>query len=887
MKIQAKQPDSKSWQIKPWVYIAFLCVNVLIFACIGAVYIASTRDYSKKLFDENVSSVDSLNKASANAAYTYINSMGIKLDDMVSYIENNHLSYSETMKYLEDANTDPDRQFQLVLCGTYGKTGELSFGDYSGISFRRIQDGNGSYSTIKKEIVYGSGYYDIFRSFTDVQDDNFEGICSTPEFTDPDTKLKCFAVYRHVTLQMVSGEEQLYTLLLATNSETALDSYNMQNEYEGQSAVLINENGDYIIKNSDYRNVNFYDYIVNYNDLTFDRKKEMQEQILTAAEEGISTTNLFYKNHKGDDCIYAVTIMENHWYSVTCVPIASFNHEDESVNYSLFIMVLFSVLFFVDAIAVFFLSRFMSYNIKIANQAQEEADKANQAKSRFLSTMTHELRTPLNAVIGLTSLAGDSIEEPPVLKDYLGKIDISSKLLLQIISDILDISAIESNKIKLNDSEFDMTKLIASLSTIYYDQCVAKGIEFSVVLKDIHSEILIGDFIRINQILLNYLSNAVKFTPSGGKITLRAEQVEKADNTATIKFSVSDTGCGISEDMKPRLFNPFERAGGDEARKYSGTGLGLSITKSLVELMNGQVGVESKAGEGACFWAVIPFATATEKLCRSYTQIENLKILVTVSNWEEREYISKILSNFGVDYRLKESANEALDVLREEKEQEKFFDLCLLDWKMSDLTAIDAVTQIRREFDDKKLRIVVMAYDLAEARKLCIGAGADFVFGKPVFQSALYNFLEEVVSNRVRTVPDMKQSYDFSGKRVLLVEDNRMNKEVAKKMLEKVGLDVEIAENGQIASELFKASKQGHFDLILMDIQMPVMNGYDATRTIRQCTHKQAKSIPIVAMTADAFTEDVEKAHAAGMNEHLAKPIVREVLYATLKKYLN
>ena len=885
-----ERSQQENRRIKPWIYAAALLLNVLAFAFIGAVYRAADRSYSRQLFEENIHNVENLNVASANAAHTYTNGLGVKIDDATSYIESKRLTYTETVQYLSDSNTDPDRQFQLVLSGSYGEKDTLRFGDYSGVSIRKVRRADGTLATVLTDIQYGGGYYDIYRSFTDVRDESFHGVCFAPEFTDPDTKLKCFAVYRHTDLLDDAGQRSLYTILLAVNSETALNAYDVKTKYEGQSAVLVNADGDYIIKNSDYRNVNFYDYIVNYNDLTLDWRNRLQQTILEGTSTPGANVNLFYKNHQGEDCVFSVAAIKNGWYSITCVPLSSFQSigASEGTDYSLIIVLLFAVLFLADGVAIVFIVKSMRENVAVAERATQQANDASMAKSRFLSTMSHELRTPLNAIIGLVALSWDSLNQPTVLRDYLKKIDISSKLLLQLISDILDVSAIESNKMKLTSDEFDITKLITSLSAIYYDQCASKGISFHVALKGMHSETLIGDSVRVNQVLLNFLSNAVKFTPSGGSVTLRAEQIHRESGYAVIRFTVEDSGCGISSELRTRLFQPFERAAGDAARRHSGTGLGLSIAKNLTEMMNGRVGVESTEGEGSRFWAEIPFGVPSDAPRRSFSPIANLRALVVLSDADEREYVGQILTGFGVERVLSGSAEAAMQLLRERRAGGKPFNLCILDWKMSDLNGLDAARRIRAEFDEASLRIMILAYDLAEASARCAEAGADLVCGKPVFPSALYNSLGELSAAHVaHVIPMPSERYTLGGKRVLLVEDNKLNTEIARLLLNKAGVEVETAEDGQIGCNLFFASPDGYYDAILMDIQMPVMDGYQATAAIRAGTHPQSGTIPILAMTANAFAEDVERAKAAGMNEHIAKPVVPDNLYEVLQKHLH
>ena len=604
------------------------------------------------------------------------------------------------------------------------------------------------------------------------------------------------------------------------------------------------------------------------------------------SDHGGQSVNLFYKNYEGADCVFCIAGMANGWYSITCVPQSSFHLAGGDINYSLIILILFIVLFIVDGIVIYFVGKVMKRNVIVAEKAKEEANSANQAKSKFLSTMSHELRTPLNAITGLVALSGDNIDNPEILTDYFKKIDAASKLLLQLISDILDVSAIESNKLKINYSAFDLTKVISSLSSIYYAQCFDKGIEFDAVLKNLHVETLIGDSTRLNQILLNFLSNAVKFTPRGGRITLRVEQMQATDTSVVIRFDVIDTGCGISDELKTRLFKPFEQESGDTARRYGGTGLGLSIAKNLTELMCGHVEMESHVDQGTRFSAEIPFAMPAEKAASRFSALSDLKALVVAGDADARAYLDQLLCQFGVAHSITDSTKEAMKLLRNEENGAQPYSLCLLDWKLTDGDALSAAKSVREAFANDDLLIMVLAYDLAMAKPKCLQAGVDAVLEKPIFPSDLYNALEEIAHGHTVSVPVASVLTDFSQKRVLLVEDNKLNIEIARLLLEKTGLMVEVAENGELGYEAFTASPYGYFDAILMDIQMPVMNGYQATAAIRASAHPQATQIPIIAMTADAFSADVEKAAAAGMNSHLSKPVEPTLLYAILREYI-
>ncbi len=890
MKGTVVQENKRNSLSRTPIYVIIVLINVVVFAGVALVYLASNRSYTEKLYNENVKNITNLSSSSANAADIYIDSMGVKIDDIISYIKANSLTYEQTVKYLGKSNTNTDRRLEIVRSGIYNSaTGLLEPGDFTGVSVSKVTDENSVLVTIERVISYEKGYDDLKDTFADYNDKQFDGIQTAPEFTDADTKLKSFAIYRHITLTDKDGVSAVYTILLTINSERAMNVYNLQNEYVGQSTVLAKSDGDYIIKSEDFKGINFFDYISEYNDLTLDMRTALVKKVESAVGNTIGKNHitLFYKNHQDVDCVFCVIPMDNNWYSITSVPLSSFNSSNTRTNFSLIILLLFILLFVIDGFMTYLFAKEMKNNVSIAKKATEEANEANLAKSRFLSTMSHELRTPLNAIIGLVALSRDNMENPVMLTDYFNKIDSSSKLLLQLISDILDVSAIESDKMKINYNEFDLTKLISSLSAIYYNQCSTKGVEFNVILKNFTFETLVGDSIRLNQILLNFLSNAVKFTPSGGKVTLKVEQMSDKDDVVLIRFDVIDTGCGISDELKTRLFKPFEQEKREAARKYGGTGLGLSIAKNLTELMHGTIDMESEEGVGSRFSVQIPFNISTPKGKNQFSSIAKMRVLVAINDSETREYIGQILGRFGVERTLTASVADAIALLKEERKKDNPYNLCMLDWKMPDFGAVSATKKIRKDFSADELMIMVIAYDLSVARPPCIAAGANLVFSKPVFPSALYNTLEEISTGYTQPTDEFSKEYDFNGIRVLLVEDSPLNLEIATLLLQKVGFSVETADDGQSGYNKFIDSEEGYYDLILMDVQMPIMNGYQSTKAIRTSSHPQASTIPILAMTADAFAEDVEKALAAGMNSHLSKPIEPDLMYATLNAFLS
>ena len=514
-----------------------------------------------------------------------------------------------------------------------------------------------------------------------------------------------------------------------------------------------------------------------------------------------------------------------------------------------------------------------------------QADEASQAKSRFLARMSHEIRTPMNAIVGLTEIAKKHLTDPNRIEQYLSKIDSASHVLLNIINDVLDMSAIKNNKLKIAHEKFDMKKIINSITAIYYNQCKQKGIKLEVISACLTHEILIGDSLRVNQIILNLISNASKFTPAGGKI--RFEITEKAykKQTIFIRIIVSDTGIGMTPEMLTRLFNTFEQENANTAQQYGGSGLGLSIVKNLVELMHGSFSVESKKGIGSMFTVDLPFSIPEIDELSSSKSINDLRVLVVDNDCASRIYMTSILDRINVQYDIATTTEQTVKMLSTADKAGKHYDICFIDCKASFADSITLTKNIRKIYDKKALVIILSAYDISEIGENMETSGADIFLQKPLFQSTVFNMLISLTDkNYIKGTfhKESKESYDFHGKKVLLAEDNALNTEIAIELLNSVNLNVDHAENGQIAVDKFLTAPIGTYDIILMDIQMPVMNGYQATKTIRSSSHPNAKSIPIFAMTADAFTENVAEALSAGMNGHIAKPIDTHILYRTL-----
>lgn len=525
---------------------------------------------------------------------------------------------------------------------------------------------------------------------------------------------------------------------------------------------------------------------------------------------------------------------------------------------------------------------------KILQDALLVAQKANDAKRDFLSRMSHEIRTPMNAIIGMSAVAFNYLDDKKRTADCLSKITFSSKHLLMLLNDVLDMSKIENGKLNIRQELFDLKNLVTSLADINYGLATAKGLAFEIVISGFKDELLLGDSMRVNQILLNLLSNAIKFTPKGGSVRLEIRMLRSASDKIWLRFIVKDSGIGMKKEFLEHLYEPFEQADNGIARKYGGTGLGMAITKNLVAIMDGTIEVESQEGAGTTFMVDLPFGVSKVDK-KTAAEMEEMRVLVVDDDNDTCEHAAVLLKGMGVNVDWALNGFEAIEKVRSACEDDgRCYDVCFIDWCMPELDGIETARRMRSYVGPDVLIIIISAYDWSGIEEQAKAAGVNAFIAKPFFASNLYNMLL-TVSRKPElgfSAVGNKETYDFGGKKVLLVEDNELNMEIASELLKFVNLQVEHAENGKVAVNIFRNSKEKEYALIFMDIQMPLMNGYDAARCIRSSEHPAAGTIPIIAMTANAFNDDVQVAFDAGMNGHLAKPIDVEVLYKTIARYI-
>lgn len=518
-----------------------------------------------------------------------------------------------------------------------------------------------------------------------------------------------------------------------------------------------------------------------------------------------------------------------------------------------------------------------------------QAQHANHAKSTFLSNMSHDIRTPMNAIIGFTTIAVSHIDNKEQVRDCLQKVLSSSNHLLSLINDILDMSRIESGKVQIKEQECNISELTHNLVNIIQPQVKAKKLELFIDTFDVANEDVIADSLKLSQVFVNLLSNAVKYTPSGGMVSFRIiQETTFHRGYGDYVFIVKDNGIGMSSEFVEHIFEPFERESSTTKTGIQGTGLGMAITKNIVEMMGGEISVKSKKGEGSEFRVSLSLKLQdVEKNAAQIKELEGLRAMVVDDDLDSCDSVCKMLRQLGLRAEWTTSGREAVYRARSAYNEGDSYHTYIIDWQMPEMSGIETARRIRQIVANEAPIIVLTAYDWTDIEEEAKQAGVTAFCAKPLFMSDLKSVLLAANNLIDKEEKVLWSQADFSGKRILLVEDNELNREIAESILTETGFVVETAPDGTDAVEMMKQSKEYYYDAVLMDVQMPVMDGYEATKIIRTLPRKDVKNLPIIAMTANAMEEDRETALKSGMNAHIAKPINIDLFIAILRKYLD
>lgn len=586
--------------------------------------------------------------------------------------------------------------------------------------------------------------------------------------------------------------------------------------------------------------------------------------------------------------MYCSALPSSDWYLITFLPYGPLNDAVETQGRQMLLMSLVSCVVILLVLVFIFMKYFRLNHIQLQElaEAKRAAEDASRSKSEFLSNMSHDIRTPMNAIVGMTTIALANIDDKDRVENCLKKIVLSSKHLLGLINDVLDMSKIESGKMTLSVELVSLREIMESLVSIVQPQVKAKQQKFDIFIYDIESENVLCDSVRLNQILLNLLSNAIKFTPEGGaiEVSLHEQESPKGSEYVRIFLRVKDTGIGMSEEFQAHIFDSFTREDNKRVQKTEGTGLGMAITKYIVDAMGGEIRVTSTQGAGTEFNVTLDFERTEEK--EEDMILPEFTMLVVDDDKQLCESTAASLKSIGVRADWTLDGESAIQIVRQHHERHDDYHIILLDLRLPGIDGIKTAKELRKQLGDSVPILLISAYDCSEIEEEAREAGINGFLSKPLFKSTLYYGLKPYIDSSAKPSEPSKNAVNFTGKRILLAEDNDLNWEIASELLQEMGVELERAANGEICAGMFRTSPVGYYDAVLMDIRMPVKDGYEATDIIRGMDRPDSV-LPIIAMTADAFSEDIQKCMEHGMNAHVAKPIDIKELAHILSRYFE
>ena len=634
-----------------------------------------------------------------------------------------------------------------------------------------------------------------------------------------------------------------------------------QTELVNAELSMIDANGDYILKGYSFKNSSFFEFYKSYNPTDPESSSKLFDRITS------STGSVPVLNSRGQECVLAFTPLSatSGWTLLGLVPAKDLHVDTENwllvgvVSAGLLILFLFDLYY-------------MLYLNRRFQAAAREAESANKAKTDFLSTMSHDIRTPMNAIIGLTTIAEKNLGDVESTRESLRKISLASNHLLTLINDILDISKVESGKLKLSPLTFSIVETVENLVNISQPMIKEKNIQFSFHINQMEKEYLYTDQLRLNQIYINILSNAIKYTEPGGQVSVDMQEEKSAiPGCIRLSYRVADTGIGMSPEFMATMYQPFSRQTDSRVNSIQGTGLGLAITKQMVDLLGGTIECQSERGKGTTFTVVLDIPLADRQ--RDEMMLDPIDVLIVDDNEILLQTAADTLASLGATVETAQSGAEALGMIEHRHLSGRDYGVVIVDWKMPEMDGIEAIRRIRSKVDTKIPILLISAYDWSDIEDKAREAGANGFVSKPLFRSTLYDKINDLLGKESSSQEPEDDYSDLQGLHILVAEDNDINWEIISAMLAMFGISTDRAENGRVCVDMMRTAAEGSYELIFMDVQMPEMNGLDATRAIRRLENNWAASIPIVAMTADAFSENVTECLNAGMNGHIAKPV--------------
>ena len=820
-----------------------IIVNVFIMIAMLILVVLYSNTQSRNTAQRQIEHFENTTIAMERVTENYLEGEQRICDVWARYINSRNMTIDEAVSFIRISHVLPNASAHIVfldsLSGLSSKARQDDPDDYS-VSYARVS----LLEDVRWISDIGSSI-NISRAYTNpVNGEQSLAFCNLITLYDPDTDALKDAILLRVL--PISELEQKWIF--------------PQEEYENAELSMIDADGNYIIKDHSFKNSNFFEFYRSYNSGD------------TAAQELFgkitsSTGSFSMYNSRGEKCILAYTPIASkaEWGLLCFMPMDELNVNTENWMLVGIVSVGLLILF------VFDLTVMLYFNQKL-HAAAREAAFANQAKTDFLSTMSHDIRTPMNAIIGLTTIAKKNLDDTESVRENLKKITLASNHLLTLINDILDISKVESGKLNLSPQTFSIVETVENLVNISQPMIKEKKIEFHFHISRMEKEYLYADQLRLNQIYINILSNAIKYTEPGGHVSVDMREDEsKKPGCVQLTYIVSDSGIGMSPEFMANMYQPFSRQTDSRVNSIQGTGLGLAITKQMVDLMNGVINCQSEPGKGTTFTVILDIPIAERQ--REDMVLEPMDVLIVDDDPILLETTADTLKSLGVTADCAESASKALEMITHRHETEQDYRIVILDWKMPDIDGIEMTRRIRSTVSPDIPILLISAYDRTDIEGAAKKAGANAFISKPLFRSTLYDTINDVLGTDAKSAEPENDYSDLQGMNILIAEDFDVNWEVISALLGMYGINTERAENGRICVEKIKSAAEGSYDLIFMDIQMPEMNGLDATKNIRALDDPWASSIPIIAMTADAFSENVTECLNAGMNGHISKPV--------------